>query len=256
MMAKRVQDLFVTENRQIKRDICILELSSSEKLPEIKPGQFVQIRADGSPGTFLRRPFSLHDVDYENRTLKLLVQVVGNGTKALYELKKGDLLNIVYPLGNAFSLPSKMKQIVLIGGGSGIAPLYFLAKNLGLQGYKPDILLGFRNKERVIEYDEFRKFGNIHITTEDGSEGEKGYVTDHSTLKMTKYDRVYCCGPDLMMKAVAKYANSKNIFCEVSLENLMGCGFGICLCCIVSTTRGNVCTCTEGPVFNINELKW
>jgi dihydroorotate dehydrogenase electron transfer subunit len=86
--------------------------------------------------------------------------------------------------------------------------------------------------------------------------GEKGYVTDHSSLKDNKYDRVYCCGPDPMMKAVARYCASRNIFCEVSLENLMGCGFGICLCCIVSTTRGNICTCTEGPVFNINELKW
>jgi dihydroorotate dehydrogenase electron transfer subunit len=255
-MAKRVQDFFITENRQIKRDICILELSSSEDFPEMLPGQFVQVRADGSPETFLRRPFSLHDVDYRNRTLKLLVQVVGNGTKAMYELKKGDLLNLVYPLGNSFSLPSEGERIILIGGGSGIAPLYYLAKHLDLLGHKPDILLGFRNRDRVMECEEFGKFGNTHITTEDGSEGEKGYVTDHSSLKLTKYNRVYCCGPDPMMKAVAKYAKSENLICEVSLENLMGCGFGICLCCIVNTTRGNVCTCTEGTVFNINELKW
>jgi dihydroorotate dehydrogenase electron transfer subunit len=256
MMAKRVQDFLVVENQLVKRDICILELLSSDPLPEMLPGQFVQVRADGSPETLLRRPFSLHDVDIERKTIKLLVQVVGNATKALYDLKKGDNLNLVLPLGNSFSSPSAGDKIILIGGGSGIAPLYFLAKHLNLQGHKPDILVGFRNSERVIEYQEFRKFGNVHITTEDGSEGEKGYVTDHSALKMNGYNRVYCCGPDAMMKAVAKYSVLKNIFCEVSLENLMGCGFGICLCCIVKTTRGNICTCTEGQVFNIKELKW
>jgi len=255
-MAKRVQDLLVVENRQIKKDICILELSSTVSLPEIIPGQFVQVRADGSQDTFLRRPFSVHDVDYEKRTLKLLVQVVGDGSAALYDLKAGDKLNIVYPLGNSFSVPDIGDRIMLIGGGSGIAPLYYLAKSLNDQDYKPDILLGFRNSERIIEHEEFGKYGNVLITTEDGSEGEKGFVTDHSTLRNNSYTRIYCCGPDPMMKAVAKYSAIRNIFCEVSLENLMGCGFGICLCCIVNTTRGNICTCTEGPVFNINELKW
>ncbi len=256
MMSKRVQDLLVIQNRQIKKDICILELSSTDILPEITPGQFVQVRADGSPDTFLRRPFSVHDADFENRTIKLLVQVVGDGSAALYDLKAGDNLNIVYPLGNSFSVPERGDRIILIGGGSGIAPLYFLAKNLNDQGYTPDILLGFRNSDRIIEYDEFAVFGNVLITTEDGSAGEKGFVTDHSALGTNSYNRVYCCGPDPMMKAVARYSALKNIFCEVSLENLMGCGFGICLCCIVNTTRGNICTCTEGPVFNIKELKW
>jgi dihydroorotate dehydrogenase electron transfer subunit len=255
-MVKRVQDLLVVENRQIKRDICILELSSTDSLPEILPGQFLQVRADGSHDTFLRRPFSLHDVDYETRRLKLLVQVVGDGSQALYDLKKGETINVVYPLGNSFSVPERGEKLILIGGGSGIAPLYYLAKHLNIQGYNPDIILGFRNSDRVIEHEEFEKFGSVLITTDDGSEGEKGFVTDHSALKNTRYDRVYCCGPDPMMKAVAKYCGSRNIFCEVSLENLMGCGFGICLCCIVSTTSGNVCTCTEGPVFNINDLKW
>jgi dihydroorotate dehydrogenase electron transfer subunit len=255
-MAKRVQDFVVTANKRVKNDICILELLSSSELPEIKPGQFVQVRADGSKDTFLRRPFSIHDISFKNRTLSLLVQVVGKGSEALYALNQGDTLNLVYPLGNSFTLPAKNEKCILIGGGSGIAPMLYLAKEIEKQGIKPDILLGFRDSGRVIEYETFSEHGNLLITTEDGSMGEKGYVTDHSALIKNSYSRIYCCGPDAMMKAVARYASGRNTECEVSLENLMGCGIGICLCCIVSTNEGNVCTCTEGPVFNIKDLKW
>ena len=116
--------------------------------------------------------------------------------------------------------------------------------------------MGFRNKDRIIEYEEYRSLARVYIATEDGSEGEKGFVTQHSLFEQDKYSRIYCCGPDAMMKAVGKYAIRNQIHCEVSLENLMGCGFGVCLCCVVSTVDGNVCSCTEGPVFNINRLKW
>jgi dihydroorotate dehydrogenase electron transfer subunit len=256
MMPKRVQDFIIVENRQIKRDFFVLELSSSEIVPGILPGQFVQARVDGSPATFLRRPLSIHDIDYSRNTMKLLIQVVGAGTDTLSKLKPGDSLNLVYPLGNSFSFPQKGDKIVLIVGGCGIAPLLYLAKSLNQDDHQPDILIGFRNSDRIIENDEYKKYGDVYITTEDGSEGEKGYVTDHSILRTKRYDRVYCCGPDSMMKAVARYSVANKIYCEVSLENLMACGIGICLCCVVRTTRGNVCTCSEGPVFNINELKW
>ncbi len=255
-MVKRIVEFVVLENRQLTDDLSILEIRSPEPLPEMRPGQFVQIRIDGNQDTFLRRPFSIHDADYGKRSIRLLVQVVGSGSRKLYSLKKGDNLNIVYPLGNSFSDPAEGEKVLLVGGGSGIAPIWFLAKRLHSIGFRPDILLGFRNKSRIIEIDDFRNTGEVYITTEDGSEGEKGYVTSHSVLNKNKYDRIFCCGPDGMMKAVAKYAAGKNTECEVSLENLMGCGFGICLCCIVSTNKGNLCTCTDGPVFNIKELKW
>jgi dihydroorotate dehydrogenase electron transfer subunit len=255
-MTKITQDLQVIENKQIKKDFFILELSSPNRLPEILPGQFAQIRVDGSPDTFLRRPISFYDVDYLKNSFRLLVQIVGKGTETLSKLKYGDSLNLVYPLGNSFSMPLPGENCLLVGGGVGIAPLLYFAKQIKQAGLVPDILLGFRNSERIIEYGEFKLFGTVHLTTEDGSEGEKGFVTDHSILKVNKYNRIYCCGPDPMMKAVSGYAVEHKIFCEVSLENLMACGFGICLCCIVGTTRGNICTCTEGPVFNINELKW
>jgi len=255
-MTKRTQDLQIVENKQLKKDFFILELFSPEKLPEILPGQFVQVRVEGSPETFLRRPVSFYDVDYSKNTLRLLIQVVGKGTEALSSITAGETLNLVYPLGNAFTMPSKGENCLLVGGGVGIAPLLYFAKSISKAGIKPDFLLGFRNRDRIIDYDEFGEYGIVHITTEDGSIGEKGFVTDHSILGKNRYDRIYCCGPDPMMKAVARYARSRGIFCEVSLENLMACGFGICLCCIVDTIKGNICTCTEGPVFNINDLKW
>lgn len=255
-MAKRIDDFKVTGNHRLTKDIFILHIKSDKPLPEMKPGQFIQVRVDGSPDTFLRRPFSIHDADFERNTIKLLIQIAGKGTEKLSELKDGESINIIYPLGNSFSSPSPGEKILLVGGGCGIAPLLFLAKELRLRGFVPEILLGFRNSERLVEYDEYASVGNVHITTEDGSRGEKGFVTSHPVLSEKIFDRVYCCGPEPMMKAMAGWCTAHNVTCEVSLENLMGCGFGVCLCCVVNTVKGNLCTCTDGPVFNIKELKW
>jgi dihydroorotate dehydrogenase electron transfer subunit len=255
-MAKRIEDLKVIGNKRLNNDFFILEISGNEKMPDFKPGQFAQVRVDGSQETFLRRPISIHDVDYEKNTFKLLIQIVGKGTETLSRLNTGDSINLIYPLGNSFSVPSSDDKVLLVGGGCGIAPLLFLARFLKSNSVIPDILLGFRSSERIIEYEEYEKTGNVYITTEDGSVGEKGYVTRHSILSAKKYDGIYCCGPDSMMKAIARYSRERGIACEVSLENLMACGIGACLCCIVDTVKGNLCTCTDGPIFNINDLKW
>jgi dihydroorotate dehydrogenase electron transfer subunit len=255
-MTKRIDDFKIVENKRLTEDLFILELSGNEMLPDFKPGQFVQVRVDGSPGTFLRRPISFHDVDYKQNTFKLLIRVAGQGSYTLSQMVPGETLNLVYPLGNSFSDPLAGERVLLVGGGVGVAPLLFLGKHLISIGCKPDWLLGFRNKERTIDLDEYKKIGKVFLTTEDGSEGEKGYVTNHSVLSESSYDRIYCCGPDPMMKAVADYCRKNNITCEVSLENLMACGIGICLCCIVCTVNGNICTCTDGPVFNITDLRW
>jgi dihydroorotate dehydrogenase electron transfer subunit len=255
-MAKRVEDLKIISNKRLTNDFFIIELLSHEILPYLKPGQFAQVRVDGSPNTFLRRPFSIHDVDYKKNSFKLLIQIAGKGTETLCKLRTGDLLNLIYPLGNSFSIPGENEKILLIGGGCGIAPLLFLGKSLKSIGYSPDVLLGFRNSNRVIEIEEYLKVGNVYLTTEDGSKGVKGFVTDHSLLITERFDKIYCCGPDSMMKAIAGYCRKNSISCEVSLENLMACGIGACLCCVVDTIRGNICTCTDGPVFNINDLKW
>lgn len=255
-MTKRIEDLKIIENKRLNKDFFTIELEGNNKIPDLKPGQFIQVRVDGSPETFLRRPISVHDVDYVKNTVKILIQIAGKGTETLSKVKPGDSLNIIYPLGNSFSLPASGNKILLVGGGCGIAPLLFLGKYLKSNGFVPDILLGFRNKDRIIEFEQYLQIGNVFVTTEDGSMGEKGYVTTHSIFSTHEYNMIYCCGPDRMMKAIAAYCKKKEIVCEVSLENLMACGIGACLCCVVDTVRGNLCTCIDGPVFNVNDLKW
>ena len=257
-MKKYLMDLKVVENVRLHPKYCLLKLTAEKPLPEMVPGQFVQIRVDGSPQTFLRRPISINYVDKSANELWLLVQLIGEGTRRMAEYRPGDVMNIMLPLGNGFSMPQSggTSFPLLVGGGVGTAPMLYLGETLKSMGYKPEFLLGARSKEDVMQLAEFEKIGAVHITTEDGSMGEKGFVTDHSVLTQKKADCIYTCGPKPMMVAVAGYAKASGITCEVSLENMMACGIGACLCCVENTVKGNVCVCTEGPVFNINQLTW
>lgn len=256
-MKKYIHDFQIINNRRINTEYFVLSLENEKKLPEIKPGQFVQVRVDNTPGTFLRRPISVYDVNYEKNIMYLLIQVVGEGTRTLSGLKNGERLNLIYPLGNSFSLPDSEKTL-LIGGGVGVAPLMFLGRWLTEQKKESLFLLGFRNSELQVDIDLFRKLGEVYISTDDGSAGEKGVVTQHPVLHNDTLDisMVYTCGPDVMMKAVALWAAKKNIPCEASLENTMACGFGACLCCAQETVHGTLQVCTDGPVFNTKELIW
>ena len=195
-MTKRIESLRIVENKKLSKDIFVLELTGTGRIPEMKPGQFVQAKIEGSPETFLRRPLSIHDVNYSQNTFRLLVQIAGKGTEALSKLRTGDSVNLIYPLGNSFSLPVKGERILLTGGGCGVAPLLFLGKYLKSNGFVPDILLGFRSSERIIEYNEYSELGKVFLTTEDGSLGTKGFITDHPVLSANRYDVIYCCGPD------------------------------------------------------------
>lgn len=254
---KVVQVLTVVHYNRLNGRHFIIDLQAPQPLPNILPGQFAQVLVPDSPGTFLRRPFSIHSVDFGKNTFRLLIQVKGEGTRHLSKLRVGDPLDVIYPLGNTFSIPVT-KDVLLVGGGCGVAPLLFLAQFLKQHHVSPTILVGFRTKEEVSEIEEYSKYGHVLITTDDGTEGEKGLVVDHPIFQRERLDfkKIYCCGPDAMMKAVAKIARMHRIDCEVSLENTMACGFGVCLCCITPTDKGNERVCVEGPVFNINRLKW
>lgn len=258
MHKKNVANFKVIENTPLNSANFLIRLKASEPLPTIYPGQFVNIDIKNSSEVFLRRPFSVFETDYENNTLSIIVKILGRGSKKLTEIATDESLSLIYPLGKSFSYPSSKDKVLLVGGGSGIAPMLFLAKESKLAKENVDILLGARTVEDHINADDYKKYGNLHFTTEDGSLGTKGFVTHHETLKnnIASYDKVYACGPEPMMKAVASLALKAGVFCEVSLENLMACGFGVCLCCIEPTVNGNVCVCTEGPVFNIKDLKW
>ena len=253
---KKITDFRLIEKKEWVKSTYLL-LQSDEPLEEIKAGQFVQVRVDDAQHTYLRRPISIHDVDYQNRTITLLVQRVGEGSNKIADTELNDTLNIIYPLGNGFTLPEdKNQKAILVGGGIGIAPLYYLGKMLKEKGIEPQFLLGGRSKSDLIMLEDFEAVGKVYITTNDGSLGEEGFVTQHSIWKEKKFDMIYTCGPKPMMMALTKMARENNIDCEVSLENLMACGLGACLCCVENTIEGHVCVCKEGPVININKLLW
>jgi dihydroorotate dehydrogenase electron transfer subunit len=257
-MKKTVIDFLLVENKQLNKDNFRLILQSPIPLSDIYPGQFTNVEIREAKEIFLRRPFSILDVNYQNQTVSLLIKVLGRGSKKLTEASVGQKVSAIFPLGRSFTTPGKGDRILLIGGGSGVAPMLFLAKICGLSPEQVHILIGARSAADHVDIADYRPFGQFYFTTEDGSLGEKGYVTNHPIFAETveQFDKIYTCGPDLMMKAIAKIANEKNIFCEVSLENMMACGFGVCLCCVEDTKAGHKCVCTDGPVFNVNELKW
>lgn len=256
-MKKFMLDLIIKENKQLSNQYSLLILTSPEKLPEILPGQFAEVLIEGSPSTFLRRPISIHYVDYELNELWMLIQLIGDGTKRMAKMNVGESLNMLIPLGNSFSTPqNKDSKVLLVGGGCGVAPLLYLGAHLKSTGIEVNFLLGARSKIDLLQLCEYEHFGNVYCTTEDGSYGELGFVTQHSILNSSNFDFIYTCGPLPMMKSVAKYAFKTKANCEVSLENTMACGIGACLCCVTETTEGHVCVCTEGPVFNITKLKW
>lgn len=256
-MKKFILDLTVNSVEALSDKHVLIKLTDNNPLPEMLPGQFVEVRVDNSPSTFLRRPISINNVDYDRNELWLLVAAVGDGTRQLQKLQKGDRLNCMLPLGNSFTMPTDSAQkVLLVGGGVGVAPLLYFGKRIKAMGGEPTFLLGARSAKDVLERELFEQVGRVLITTEDGSEGEKGFVTNHSVLAQEHFDRISTCGPKPMMMAVARYAFKNDIECEVSLENKMACGVGACLCCVEKTVEGNKCVCKEGPVMNIKKLTW
>ena len=251
---KYCKDFTVVSNEIITPSLFILRLQYPEALPEIKAGQFVEILVEGErdKDVFLRRPISFHDVNYETNQIALLVQVVGKGTASLSKAKKGDKLNLIFPLGNGFTIMGK--KVLLVGGGCGAAPLLYLLRILKQQNIEPHTLIGCKDVNHLFSKSEYQSLSSLYITTEDGSYGEKGFVTSHTILQQT-YDAIYCCGPTPMLKAISKHAKEKNTPCFVSLEHSMACGIGVCLCCVVDTQQGNKRTCVTGPIFLSTDLK-
>ena len=255
-MKKVLVDLTVKEARQVNANCVLLVMGCDSPLPASLPGQFAELRIDGTPTVMLRRTISVHSFDAEKNEVGFLVQLVGDGTRWLGSLKAGDKVNTLMPLGNGFSVPEEPgKRFLLIGGGVGSAPLYYLAQELKRRDCDFTVLIGARSAKDLSLREAYEAVGRVEYTTEDGALGEKGYVTNHSLLG-EKFDHIYTCGPKPMMLSVAKYARENGVGCEVSLENKMACGLGACLCCVEDTKEGHKCVCTDGPVFSIDELKW
>lgn len=250
---KHCDNFVVSEKKFLNSSFFKLKLKSKKTLPEINPGQFVEVQVNSDSKVLLRRPISINDVDFQTNEISLIIQTVGQGTKELAKINEGEEINLVYPLGNGFNIEGE--NPLLVGGGVGIAPLLYLAKNFHAKGIKPKVLLGFRSQEQMIDLEEYEKYADVYISTQDGSVGSKGLVTENEIFTQS-YDTIYTCGPTPMMKAISDYSLKNNIKCYASLENKMACGIGACLCCVQNTTEGHKCTCTEGPVFNVKDIIW
>lgn len=249
-------DLVVRNCRMLSESAVLVAMQACGPVPPVRPGQFLQLLLPSCRGAYLRRPYSIHDYDDKTRTVSLLVQLVGKGSSAVAELREGDVVNALMPLGNGFDLEKPFTNALLVAGGAGMAPMFMLGKELKSMGRNFTYLFGARGGSQLLRLDEFREIAAAAVSTQDGSVGEKGLVTENSILDKGGFDSIFCCGPTPMMKAVAKYAVSNNLPCQVSLEHHMACGMGACLCCVEDTVSGHVCVCKEGPVFDINKLKW
>ena len=210
------------------------------------PGQFLNIKLDS---LYLRRPISLCDLDGD--TMTIIYKVVGRGTYALAAMQAGEQLDILTGLGNGYDLTEGMKPI-LLGGGVGVPPLYYLARKLIAKGCEVTAVLGFNKKEEVFYENEFKALGvKTIVATADGSYGVKGFVTD--AMADVDYDYFYTCGPEPMLRAVYKAAKSSG---QMSFEKRMGCGFGACMGCSCKTITGYKRICKEGPVMRKEEILW
>lgn len=239
--------LTVTGNRQIANGIFEMKLSGCTS--PCKAGQFVNIELDG---LYLRRPISVCNWE-EDGTLTLAYRVVGKGTSQMAAMEPRTVLDVLTALGNGFSTDKDCQKPLLIGGGIGVAPLYKLAKEISRRGLKQTVICGYKRADEIFYKEEFEAIPGLTllIATEDGSAGVKGFVTD--AMKEVDFDWFYTCGPTPMLKAICR---TTEIPGEASLEERMGCGFGICMGCSCKTKSGAKRICKEGPVFNVNELVW
>ncbi len=247
----------IAEKTAIAREIYSFTISCPEVAQAASAGQFVHIRANGFT---LRRPVSICGIDKENGTLRIVFEVRGDGTAEIARLNKGDLIDMLAPLGHGFTIDKSFKKVVLVGGGIGTPPMLSLAAEYGSRA---TAISGFRSANAVILQDDFKKFGaETVLCTDDGSLGIHGLVTAplEDIMKEGGVDAVYACGPMPMLKGVAKICSENGVFCEISLEERMACGVGACLGCACRTKRNDeeyfAHVCKDGPVFNAEEVLW
>ena len=248
----------IMSNKKVAPDFFRIAFEAHKIAKRAKPGQFVMVRCRDKTEPLLRRPFSFHRISKTG--FELLYKVVGIGTKILSQRKEGEVLEVLGPLGNGFDM--NKAPSILVAGGTGIAPLLALAEKLKTFNTKLTVLIGARTKEHILSKQDFKNLNiELVIATEDGSEGRKGLVTElvKNELRITHYASritIYACGPRPMLRAVANFAKSKKIPCQVSLEEKVACGTGACLGCAVETKTGYKMVCKDGPVFNGEDIIW
>ncbi len=251
----------ITSSVEVMTGTRLVWLEAPDIVDQAKPGQFIMVRC--GQDTVLPRPFSIHCVD--GGQLALLFSVVGKGTAWLARKVGGDVLDIFGPLGNGFRIEPAAKNLLLVAGGIGIAPLAFLADTTAREGKVVTIIAGARNGDCLPPvsvprgvFDAGVTGADIHIVcaTDDGSEGFKGLATDLVPAYLEGIDQVFACGPEAMYRTMARMPELKDKDVQLSLEIMMGCGVGVCYGCTIKTKSGLKQVCKDGPVFNLNEVGW
>lgn len=266
MVQQRAPVLF---NREIAADHFQMRLKAPAAARRARPGQFVHVLCDGTDSCgrspLLRRPLSLSDADPRRGTIDFIYKVVGLGTEVLAQVRAGEKVDFLGPLGRPFTAPARNRVVCLVGGGVGIPPLYFLAKSLASRpAVEIRVFLGARTKKWVICADDFRKLNlSVYVATDDGSLGYWGSVVDLAAKQLPANAALTVCGPTPMMAAAARLAEERGVPAQVSLEERMGCAMGVCMGCVVEVTTEPAGSharfqrvCTEGPVFKAGELLW
>lgn len=246
----------VRENRKINTEYYKLSFCSKHLAEGVRPGQFLYLKRVRGWDVFLRRPFSYYRVEDEH--IEILYEILGRGTELLAEVKKGEALQVMGPLGREFTGKISGRRRILVGGGVGVPPLVFLAERYGCERF----FIGTKSKKEVLPPSEIQKFrAKVFYTTEDGSYGKRGLVTQplEDLLKKAKGNPqdyfIQTCGPNRMMQRVLEIAARFGVEGEASWDERMACGVGVCLGCMVKTHRGWTPSCTEGPVFGFDEIK-
>ena len=257
-------DAKLIDKIELKENIYHFKVEAPQIVNIAKPGHFMEIRVSNNTEPFLRRPISIHNLDKEKGILEFIFQVKGEGTKILSERIIGETIDIIGPLGSGTFKYDKFQNIAVIGGGIGVFPLYELAKSAKRDNKNVNIYLGFRSKDFVLLENEFESVSDKFVlTTDDGSYREKGFAINflEKDIEEGKVDSIYACGPLPMLKAVRKLAIEKNIPCQISLEERMGCGLGVCLGCAVKTAKSPKeapeywHVCKGGPVFEAKDVE-
>ena len=252
------------KKEELKPGILKFSVQADEIVSTAKPGNFIEIRVNDDIEPFLRRPISIYNMNKENGILEFIFQIKGKGTTILARRNEGELIDIVGPLGFGTFKYSSYENLAIIGGGIGVFPLYELAKSAKNENKNVNTYLGFRNKDLVVLENEFKKVSNqLTITTDDGSYAQKGFAIDFlkKDIEDGKIDSIYACGPLPMLRAVRELAIEKNIPCQISLEERMACGLGVCLGCAVKTAKSPReapeywHVCKAGPVFQAKDVE-
>lgn len=254
---KKVEDMIVVSQEEIAKNIFKLVLTG-EITTQMSAGQFVHVKVSDSSSPLLRRPISVCDINKEDKTFTMIYRVEGLGTRVLSSKKKGEVVNVLGPLGNGFSEDETNtgETALLVGGGIGVPPLYELSKRLIKKGVKVIHVLGFQTKDAVFYEEEFASFGETYVTTVDGTYGTKGFVTDAIANLHEDFHVYYSCGPKVMLRALEENLEDKKGF--LSLEERMGCGIGACFACVCNVKGSKEeykKVCSDGPVFKAGEVE-